>query len=179
MSTSGQIIVVTTTLVNEQKIIYFSIHIIFFWFSIAVIRCMDLLHAVLLPNGQARNREKKTWKFSIADSQESMILVAKSMDDLRHLQNQHQQKYNEFGLSRQPIVVVIGRVYYVAYESILYKFDRVLNAMSTAFKLHHVFNLKYQAQSILVWEFIQTYFFEINIDRMSSPKILALLSALE
>ncbi|KAK4877981.1 hypothetical protein RN001_010487 [Aquatica leii] len=131
-----------------------------------------LIHALLPPSVKyisKENNKKIILKSTIKDSQDSMFLHVKTLNDfdnrVEHLKN-HLTERNE---SLQPIIVVVGidlltiTNYYVIYDQVKYKFQNCLSAIDACFKIFHVLNLKYPVSSINTWTFFQKYFYEIHL----------------
>lgn len=79
------------------------------------------------------------------------------------------EKNRRFRLKTQVLLAAIGENldtsrFYVLYDNIIYTFESIFEAFECAFQVHYVFNLKYQAQSQHFWEFIQFYFYEIELE---------------
>lgn len=142
------------------------------------------MHAALPPTGQAKHTtSKKIWKFSIADSQASLIRKIKSVNDIQLEVQLWKEKYLEYRISCQPFVFMLEgnneqTTYYCTYDNIIYKFVNLKTAITCAFKIHYVFNLEYQIECKTVWQFLQLYFFEINLD-IGSTALSTLLTYLE
>jgi hypothetical protein len=75
----------------------------------------------------------------------------------------------------QPLICVVGadfqiaKDFYVYYFNTYYKFSSIIRAVDICFKIFQVFNLKYSIQSILVWTFIQHYFYNIHCESDVTP----------
>ncbi|CAI6345763.1 unnamed protein product [Macrosiphum euphorbiae] len=103
-----------------------------------------LLHAIFIPTSIKVTRDhtgkKNQTKYSIKDSQNSFIVFKNSLVPTP--------------MNPQEIIVY--------FDSIKYKVFSILHAIDVTFKLFHLFNLEYPPQSVLVWLFIQKFFFSIN-----------------
>lgn len=75
------------------------------------------------------------------------------------------KKYSLYDIPMHPIIIICNnKKFAVKYESILYFFDNLLDAIDNCFKLYFVFNLKYPTQCIKVWTFIQKYFYDMSVE---------------
>ena len=77
-------------------------------------------------------------------------------------------KNKSYNVKTQVIIAAIGKdlencKFHVFYDNIVYNFGTVLEAFEAAFQIHHVFNLSYQAQAINFWEFIEYFFYEMQL----------------
>lgn len=67
----------------------------------------------------------------------------------------------------QPLVLIEGSILnirnvFLYFDEVRYKFFSLLEAISTCFKIFHVFHLEYPLPSLLMWAFIQKYLFKIS-----------------
>lgn len=164
---------------NIKKIYIFNAN--YFYFSELRDRTIiDLLHAILIPTGKAVScTTKKVWKYTILNSQESFLKPISSVSDIQLELNARKALHAEFKLSTQPLIFVVesSNNYFTVYEDIVYKFDNIIHAISSAFKIHYVFNLQYQPECNLVWKLIQIHLFEI-ITPTNSTALSTLLTNL-
>lgn len=126
---------------------------------------VNLLHAILLPTGKSVSQStKKNWKFTILSSQEAFLKPIKCVSEIRLELNARKTLHIEYKMTTQPLIFFVESTmnFYTVFEDIVYKFDDLIHAISTAFKIHYVFNLQYQSECCLVWKFIQIYLFEIE-----------------
>lgn len=127
-----------------------------------------MLHAICPPVGVVNSKDKsRRWKFSISDSQRFSLLELGTFANYKVAIEELRDQLINFKLTLQPILLIVGDTQtdvgiYCMYDSILYKFKNFIEAISVTFKIHYVFNLKYQLQSKVFWTFIQVYFFEID-----------------
>lgn len=144
-----------------------------------------LLHAVLPPGGHSKNKvTKKTWKFSIADSQNSFIFKVNICNSYTELIEQRRNVYKNHDMHMQPFILIVSNEDFsditsiqVVYDTIMYKFDSFIKALSCAFKIHYVFDLDYQKECYSVWELLQCKIFDISSSNVSTNvnNILSLL----
>lgn len=105
----------------------------------------------------------------------SAFLMIREINNFNDLQPQIEKKsemnytiWTQLSVTTYYIFNSNNRPFYSCYDGIFYKFDNLLHTVSITFKFHYVFDLSYQGQSKLLWEFIQKYFFEINSDTSST-----------
>ncbi|XP_031337481.1 uncharacterized protein LOC116166619 [Photinus pyralis] len=132
-----------------------------------------LLHAVLPPTIKhvKKNQQNKKLiiKATIKDSQNSIFLHTRTINDFDNKIEELKSTLLERGETLQPIIVAVGddlihiNSYYVFYDDIKYKFDNCLAALDSCFKIFHVLNLKYPRCGQNTWIFIQKYFFDIHL----------------
>lgn len=85
----------------------------------------------------------------------------------------------------QPFIIITKSVTHpeeilVYFDGIKFKFFSILQAIDTCFKIFHLFNLEYPAASSLVWQFIQKYFYKMNlISDKNHPSITYLISQMK
>ena len=128
------------------------------------------------PKSYAKQNDNKKiiWKFTTQNSQELTIQHFLTV-------NEFQQKFREniinknklFNIKTQVLLAAIGKEidtskFHVFYDNIAYNFDSILEAFEVAFQIHVVFDLKYQAQAINFWQFIQYYFYDLPLPRGST-----------
>lgn len=143
-----------------------------------------LLHAFLIPSTHVVKNQagkKVHIKFSLKDSQNSFMLVKENIQQIEAALKSLEEKNEPI----QPLIIVIGSVLdpkeiLVDFDGIKFKFFTVLKAVDTCFKIFHLFNLKYPSPSILVWTFIQQYFYKVitKYDR-SFPSVACLKNNLD
>ena len=134
------------------------------------------LHYLEPPASYAKDSQtkKNMWKFTIKDSQELTMQHFLTVNEFQiEFREKIIQKNKQFNIRTQVLMAAIGpnleeSLFYVFYDNIVYKFQSILEAYDCAFKIHIVFNLKYQAQCQHFWEFIQCYFYGIPL---TSPGI--------
>lgn len=123
-----------------------------------------LLHSIFIPTSKKVTRDhtgqKKQIKYSIKDSQNSFIIFKNSVCEI--------EEYIKTRLTDkspiQPFIMVVGTLMQpkeiiVFFDYIKYKVYSILHAIDVTFKLFHLFNLEYPPESVIVWLFIQKFFF--------------------
>lgn len=129
-----------------------------------------LLHFLIPPVSRTMlenpNSSKQTClKFSIKDSQNSMFVFGASV-----LECQAKiEKIKLLKLPIQPFIIVLGTLqdpksFIIYFDDVRFKFNCILQAVDACFKIFMLFNLQYPSASILVWNFIQKYFYNISTD---------------
>jgi len=114
------------------------------------------------------NNKKFLRRHTIQDSISSSVLHIKTINDLQaRLENMSLNAIKE-NTTIQPFIVVVGidltslTDFYIVIGKQTLKFKSFLKALDCCFKTFHVFNLKYSNESILVWSFLQIYFYNIT-----------------
>lgn len=111
---------------------------------------------------------KKNSKTTIADSRNSCIQLVKSENDVK---NQIKLLVNAYFQSKkqiQPLIFVVGKSYstatsfYVYFCNVLYQLPTFLKALDVCFKSFFVFNFLYPNDSVLIWNFLQIFFYDIT-----------------
>jgi len=144
-----------------------------------------LLHALFVPTTKKAyidsNGKKCLQKFSIKDSQNSLVMVANTSVELEETMKARKQK----NIPIQPCMLLVGTItnpseIIIYFDEIKYKFFSIVKAIDSCFKIYHVFNIEYPIESINVWLFIQHYFFNIKskFDK-SCPLINQIISELK
>lgn len=111
---------------------------------------------------------KKFWKPSIIESREGFVLHIVTISDLDRVIGERKVKFAELGFRIQPIIIIVGptltqiKEYLVWYDNINYKFDSFLMALDITFKLIFALNLKFNLESLQVWQFIQRQMYNIT-----------------
>lgn len=150
------------------------------------------LHAILTPStrmlakGSSKTGHKEYWKPSIKDSQNSFLYLVADEGEVSKCIAEKRDKYTKFGLSLQPLTIVVGNSYkdikkiIVIYDEVLYTFNSVCKAIDICFKIFQCFNLEYPKESQLVWLFIQKYFFKITSKYdLKIPALSSLISEID
>lgn len=115
------------------------------------------------------NGQKISKKFTIADSQESFAVLAKTQDELDvklkllKLQNKR----------IQPKLMIVGDIDKVKsisifFDNMTYPFLTILNAVDILFKIFFVFNLHYPEESLIFYNFLQDFLYEIPLSKKIS-----------
>lgn len=65
----------------------------------------------------------------------------------------------------------------VYFDSIKYKMFSILKAFDICFKIFHVFNVEHPNESIDVWLFLQSFFYNINTKYDKSCAIIKQISS--
>lgn len=78
-----------------------------------------------------------------------------------------EQKYVSFGLTAQPLPVIVGEFHniqncFVCIDSIRYNIDTPLKAIDLCFKVYHTLNAQYPKEAEPIWTFLQLYIYEIK-----------------
>lgn len=142
------------------------------------------MHSILVPSTKVfniTNGKKICTRFSIRDSQRSFIIDGNTVAGC---EEELLKKY-ETKTQIQPLILISGSILepkeiVIYFEGIKYRIHSALKAIDICFKIFFVFNLEYPKESLLVWSFIQKYFYNIftNTD-FNSPQINSLISNIE
>lgn len=145
---------------------------------------MYLLHGMFVPTSKKvtkdDNGKKNLIKYSIKDSQESFILFGESVD----IMEARLDILKKQGKPIQPFIIVVGTIFnikeiLVYFDTVKYKVHSILRAIEVCYKIFHLFNLKYPPESLIVWLFIQKYFFNYSSTYdIPHPKLTQILNEL-
>lgn len=126
------------------------------------------------------NGRKNLIKFSIKDSQESSMMFGESVE----MMESHLEKLKKQANPIQPFILVVGTIFnikeiLVYFDSVKYKVHSILRAIEVCYKIFQLFNLQYPPESLVVWLFIQKYFFNYtSIYDIPHPKLTQILTKL-
>ena len=147
------------------------------------------LHAICKPIKLARgtnNLPTKNKKPSIADSRESFMIHITIGNKREEAIEELKTKMAKKQLKLQPVILVQGITieqvdqFFVVYDNVSYKFDSFLKCVDICFKICQIFNFEYPKDSIVVWTFIQQYFYQISLDSdIKHHNITSLINYLE
>lgn len=113
------------------------------------------------------------------DSQESFLYIGKTHQELE----EHISFLKNKKESIQPFILCIGEdilsisEIYVYFDGIKYKFHSFLRAVDICFKTIYVFDLDFPNESIMFWNFIETFFYNMK-SKHSFSKVHVLSQAL-
>ncbi|CAH1170794.1 unnamed protein product [Phaedon cochleariae] len=107
------------------------------------------------------------WKPSKIEVKNGFILHVKEFSDLENELTILAQRYETFGLTAQPIPVIVGEnlngsEYFVCVGNLKYKVDIVLKAVDLCFKIYFATNTQYPKECEAASIFIQWYLFDIK-----------------
>lgn len=110
-------------------------------------------------------------KYSISDSQSSFALIAENNRELE-LKLELLKLHNN---NIQPLLLVIGQVHcvqqiYIYFDGIRFPILKVLTAVDLLYKTFFVFNLEFPNESIIFYNFLQCFFYEMKSDK-KFPKV--------
>ncbi|XP_022161028.1 uncharacterized protein LOC111027115 [Myzus persicae] len=145
---------------------------------------MYLLHGMFAPTSKKvtkdDNGKKNLIKLSIKDSQESFMMFGESVEMMEsHLENLKKQCK-----PIQPFILVVGTIFYIKeilvyFDSVKYKVHSIIRAIEVCYKIFQLFNLQYPPESLVVWLFIQKYFFNYSSTyNIPLPKLSQILTEL-
>lgn len=120
-------------------------------------------------------------RYSIKDSQDSFLLFASTVAALEEIILKKKEKCG----SIQPFIIILGELtkpesIFVYIDEVKYQMFSVVAALDICFKAFHVLNLEYPHESSSVWQFIQTYFYQIKHKKDKlSPAVTQIIADLE
>lgn len=136
----------------------------------------------LLPPAKIGSK-KSTWKPSIQDSIETVIIHAKEVGEVNQLIEEKKKKCLSNGTTLQPLIVIIGEqitsleYFFIYIEDIKYKLSTFKKCFDILFKMYQVLNLKYPPESINVLTFIQKQIYNIDLNQdIKTPNLLDLIT---
>jgi hypothetical protein len=148
---------------------------------------LSAIHSMVYTSRLVKNRSKASekWAFSIVDSQNAVVHIVNSLDDLDRDLKERQKRRQKFGLPPQPLIIVVKSLleaeqYIIKFDDINYEFSSILLCFDVLFKLFFVFNLQYPEEAKNFFVFIQKLFYQMNLS--SDPvcsKISSQLSQFE
>lgn len=136
---------------------------------------MWALHGYFVPTNKTIKKDetlgkKVTTKFTIKDSQDSFLYVAKCAQELEdHLEFLKNQKQ-----AIQPFILTVGedvlsiKEIVVYFDGIRFTFCHFLRAVDICYKIFFLFNLDFPKKSQMFWTFIQTYFYKSKPEKSFS-----------
>lgn len=145
---------------------------------------MYFLHGMFAPTSKKvtkdDNGKKNLIKFSIKDSQESFMMFGESVEIMEsYLENLKKQCK-----PIQPFILVVGTIFNIKeiliyFDSVKYNVHSIIRAIEVCYKIFQLFNLQYPPESLVVWLFIQKYFFNYSsIYDIPHPKLSQILTEL-
>lgn len=88
-------------------------------------------------------------------------------------------KYKNLGIKPQPVIFIVdAKEFYLVYDSLFFKFNSVIKALDTVFKVFFVLNLEYPKEIYNFWLFIQIYFYNIPDTKNISSAVTSLITQL-
>lgn len=132
------------------------------------------LNCILRPTTRFSNK-----KTTINDGVNSMISFINTINDLERVR---EDKINMASINKtkiQPYIVVQGdditkiSNFYVIVGKTIIKLTTFLSALDVCFKSFYTLNLKYPAESEVVWQCLQNYIYEINTNHDKRSSALA------
>lgn len=127
---------------------------------------MYLLHSIFIPTTKKStkdsNGKRGFIKYTIRDSQNAFLVVTPTAVDIELTL----KKMADNG-PIQPCLLVVGSLFdpkqiLVYFDNIKYKIFSAYKAFDICFKIFHVFNVEYPVESCDVWQFVQTFFYNIQ-----------------
>lgn len=136
------------------------------------------LHGYLAPTNKVVRKDmitgkKTTTKFTIKDSQESVVFLGRTQQEIEE-RIIHLKKTN---LSIQPSIYCVGKDIFsiedifIMFEDIRFKFKNILRALDICFKIIYLFDLEFPAESLIFYSFIETYFYKFKPTNATNSKV--------
>jgi len=126
---------------------------------------------VLVPTSRRKQADgSKYQKCSIDDSRNKFLIWKSTIGELQDYISGEVNSCFGNKTSFQPLICCIGsgphnlEHFYVYVSGIFYKQPNILSALDLCFKVFFILNLKYPKECVLVWTFVQKYFFDIDLD---------------
>lgn len=124
--------------------------------------------------------KKEMSRFSTKDSQESLLFLGKTMQELQD----HVQFVLKRGENIQPFILAIGNFekaeqFFVYLDGTLLPFSNFQRSLDICFKIFHLFHLEYPKASESVWYFIEHYLYALNTKAKKNSKVCILLDELK
>lgn len=116
----------------------------------------------------------KACKPTIVDAQADFVVHVLTVNDLQRKLESIKSEFAARKEKLQPRVVVVGpkiddlKEFYVYCDGLKYKCCTFIKCLDIIIKLCHVYKIKYSQKSILVWSFLEQYFFGIQSEKFSS-----------
>lgn len=141
------------------------------------------MHALLTPTTKevykGDDGRKHVKRFTLRDSQNSFMVQhsTKAEWDAYIAQSKTAERHNP----NYPLISLIGdslldtKEIFVYFQSNRFEFFNVVKAVDTCFKIFFLFNIKYPLPCQAVWQFIDSYFYnvvETAIDMHTNVKVL-------
>ncbi|KAF7987969.1 hypothetical protein HCN44_004785 [Aphidius gifuensis] len=150
--------------------------------NIIIAHQIKLASYLLPPSAQIA----RGWKPSVAESEDSLMLLASTNDEVDQVIIDRANKLKEYKLTSQPIIVVVGESwtkitdFYTCIDGLKYKFDNLLEALDSLFCCFFVYDLKYPLESKTVCSVISKdlYGFTLNENLIKVNEVLIDLECL-
>ncbi|XP_050544261.1 uncharacterized protein LOC126907191 [Daktulosphaira vitifoliae] len=135
------------------------------------------LHGYFVPTNKLvkidpKTKQKTTIKFTIRDSQESVIFVGSTIQMVEdHIENLKKSKK-----SIQPTIFCIGEnitsinEIFLYLDGVRYIFKSIIKALDICFKSIYLFDFKFPDESVIFYSFLEYFFYDF-IDKLSFPKV--------
>lgn len=118
---------------------------------------------VILENGKKIRKS-----FTIADSQNSFVLIAENNDELQQKITLVKSKSMDI-----PCILIIGKMeefseLYVYFHKVRYPFTNFVRAVDICFKIMLNFNIQYPQEAVYFWTFIEHFFYKLSHSKINS-----------
>lgn len=137
------------------------------------------LHGYLVPTNKLVKKDpttskKVTTKFTIKDSQQSVVFYGKNLQEVEERINH----LKETKMSIQPSIYCVGdsifsiKDIFVIFDDIRYKFSSLIKALDICFKTIYLFDLEFPPESVTFYSFIEAFFFDMKTPNHSKVSVL-------
>lgn len=126
------------------------------------------LHGYFVPTNRVTRKDvsgkKSVIKFTIKDSQESVIFVGSSFQEVED-QISHLKRTK---ISLQPSIYCVGTSIFditdifVKFDDVRYKFTNILRSLDICFKIIYLFDLQFPTESEMFYNFLETFFYKFE-----------------
>lgn len=136
------------------------------------------LHGYFVPTNRVTRKDasgkKSIIKFTIKDSQESVIFVGSSLqeaeDQIKHLKKTK--------ISLQPSIYCVGdsilemNDIFINFDDIRFKFTNIVRSLDICFKIIYLFDLQFPTESEMFYNFLESYFYKFKCSNVHSKVAL-------
>lgn len=128
------------------------------------------LNSVISPTHIIKCPGKNSWRVSIKDAEDSFILFCTEQNDILRKIEIQKKKSLDYKITYQPSIVAVGenqlniKDFFIYYDGTILKFNNFISCLDTCFKIFYVFDLEYPKQCQLIWTFVQTFIYKINVN---------------
>ncbi|KAL0120463.1 hypothetical protein PUN28_008289 [Cardiocondyla obscurior] len=126
-----------------------------------------LLSYMIPPKGRVCF-SKEHYKASISEYKNSMVAHVKTNGEISSLQDEKIKNAQRLNGTVQPYIIVVGPTlldlngFYVCIDKVLYQVSTALEAINICFKIFHVFNVQYPAETEHLWYVLQVCLFKFS-----------------
>lgn len=113
----------------------------------------------------------KTYRPSNEEVSQSLLLIVKTVGDIKNAIANRLQKYELFKLRMSPQAILVGEdedsieKSFVRIDNVLYEVENPLKALDITFKSMHVLDTEYHAECKREWLFLERAVYNINVEK--------------